>query len=75
LHEADQRRLGEKILAAVMRRPEHDWQKCSSEKTSNKRQPRLPRRFKKVSRKRPEATNQNHQYAFRRIDMIWSSNA
>lgn len=31
---------------------------------------RLPRRFKKVSRKRPEITNLNHQNAFRRVDMV-----
>jgi len=27
------------------------------------------RRFKKVSMKRPEITNLNHQYIFRRVDM------
>jgi hypothetical protein len=32
-----------------------------------------PWTFKKVARNRPDATNQNHQYTFRRVDIHQSS--
>jgi hypothetical protein len=58
LHEADQGRLRRRNI----------FKRCGAAAY-----PRLPRRFKKVSRKRPEITNLNHQYAFRRVDMVPSS--